>query len=151
MKQSLPSAHSDPAIEVTRPYITSVAQALIDRGFIIHSWLDPRNPRDATIQLHSGVKGSKTSTSSSVPDALVWEEETGWRYGFFVSGEQGVRTVLDLARPLGGGLLPSGNEVVNRILSGARGDLQRVRSFSDRRDGFDDLLRGVGGRILVGA
>ena len=38
--------------------------------------------------------------------ALVWDEESGWRLGSFVSGGRGEHTQLNGVRYLGGGLLP---------------------------------------------
>ena len=38
--------------------------------------------------------------------ALVWDEESGWRLGRFLSGEAGRRTELTGVRYLGGGLVP---------------------------------------------
>ncbi len=56
-------------------------------------WEGPCDPRDATVRLADGA-------------ALVWDEESGWRLGRFVSGGSGERTELTGSRYLGGGLLP---------------------------------------------
>jgi hypothetical protein len=150
MNQSLPSAHPDAAVEATRPYITSVVLALIGRGVAIYgSWLDPNAPRDATIQFLRDIPGTGASESSRTLDALVWDEETGWRCGSFVSGGPGVRTVLARAEALGGGLLPPGDEVADRILSGASAEPQVFRRWFDVDDGFAELLRQAGEGVLL--
>ncbi|MEU6999585.1 DUF6292 family protein [Nonomuraea sp. NPDC046570] len=94
---------------------------------VVDWWDDPFDPRDATIRLRDG-------------SALVWDEESGWRRGEFVSGKQGERTVLAAPRYLGGGVLPEPGEVAGLLARG--GDPERVvyRSYRDFGDGFDERL-----------
>ncbi|MFC7102083.1 DUF6292 family protein [Nonomuraea rubra] len=56
-------------------------------------WEGPCDPRDATVRLTDDT-------------ALVWDEESGWRLGAFVSGDRGRHTELSGVRYLGHGLLP---------------------------------------------
>ena len=123
-----PPEHPDSRVDATRNYVTQSVHALIQRGLGIHrSWLDPSDPRDATVVL--------TDTR-----ALVWDEVTGWRIGRFGSGAQGVRTALEAAVHLGGGPLPGPAELAQRVVSGAAGARREYRSYADP-DGFDELLR----------
>jgi hypothetical protein len=109
--------------------VAAVATALAARGFTVQRcWLDPYDPRDATIRCANAL-------------ALVWDEETGWRQGQFVSGAPGERTVLAQPTALGGGLLPEPAAVAYRLLHRQTGAAQVYRSFHDLRDGLDDALR----------
>jgi hypothetical protein len=128
-----PETHPDPWVDLIRDYVTEAVCALTHQGFQVkRSWLDPRDPRDATILY----------TSSLVePRALVWDEETGWREGRLRDGRPGVRTTLSEVTYLGGGPLVSTDEFVRRMLDGTRNDRAVYRSHSDVRDGFDDTLR----------
>src|SRR5687768_5115410 len=102
----IPKRHPDPQVDLTRPYVTQVVLALTAAGVPVReSWLDPRCPRDATVRYGDEA-------------ALVWDEETGWRRGQFVSGDQGVRTVLAGAVYLGGGVLPVPDDVAYRVTVG---------------------------------
>jgi hypothetical protein len=103
------------------------------------SWLDPRNPRDATI-----IFTHPASNVSAEKLALVWDEVTGWRRGVFESGQQGIRTVLSSTTYLGGGILPDGQELVSRVLAGTSEPRREHRSVADVRDGLDDALRTQG-------
>ncbi|MFI6500469.1 DUF6292 family protein [Nonomuraea typhae] len=98
-------------------YVAAVAAAVDHVAW----WDDPFDPRDATILLADG-------------DALVWDEESGWRRGRFVSGRKGVRTVLAGERHLGGGVLPEPAALLRR--GGSRTKIVH-RSFRDLHDGFD--------------
>jgi len=124
-----PNPHHDPWVDLIRGYITSTVQALQQGGLNVdRSWLDPSDPRDATIVLDDG--------------ALTWDEQTGWQRGGFVGGQQGVRTVLAAPARLGGGVLPRPGALAaalrqDRPLTPAPAT---YRSFTDR-DGFDEALR----------
>jgi hypothetical protein len=146
MNEALPTAHPLPFVDAIRPYITAAVLALTGSGIpVLRSWLDPYDPRDATILFAQDIRGTGGSgRSPAALYALVWDEETGWRYGAFVSGEPGVRTVLARATALGGGLLPSGDELVARILSGVAAQPLLLRRWFDTADGFEDALRRAG-------
>jgi hypothetical protein len=91
----LPAPHPNPRVDQIRPYVTDVVFALVDHGVDVRaSWLDPQNPTDATIIY--------AHATAPCPMALVWDEDTGWRRGEFVSGKQGQRTVLAHIERLGG-------------------------------------------------
>lgn len=129
----IPSAHPHPWLDMLRPYVTSTAQALAAAGYHIQgSWLDPRDPRDATIVFAS---------DRGEPAALVWDEETGWRRGRFLGGEQGRRTELADVEHLGTRLLPAPLEVPHLTVAGARP--LPYRRHTDLRDGLDDTLREI--------
>ena len=133
---SVPPAHPDPWVNVLRGYVSQAVEALATGGLLIErSWLDPRNPRDATV-----IFSDPASNVSADKLALVWDEVTGWRRGTFVSGEQGARTVLSDVSHLGGGVLPSEDNVVNRVLAGASEPQRTYRSIADLRDGLNDAL-----------
>ena len=131
-----PAAHPDPWVNVLYGYVAQAVESLAAGGLLIErSWLDPRDPRDATIIF--------SDPASNVPAeklALVWDEVTGWRRGTFVGGEQGIRTELADVSYLGGGVLASEHDVVNRVLAGASEPLCAYRSVGDLRDGLDDAL-----------
>jgi len=130
--------HLDPWINVTHRYITMAMQSLAEGGLVIDSsWLDPRDPRDATIT-YTHLRPAFASSASKL--ALVWDEVTGWRRGVFRGGEQGSRTVLTDLRYLGGGVLPDGGELTARVLAGASEPRRDYRSVADLRDGLDDAL-----------
>lgn len=134
--RSAPAAHPDPWVNVLRGYVSQAVEALATGGLLIErSWLDPRNPRDATV-----IFSDPASNVSADKLALVWDEVTGWRRGTFVSGEQGVRTVLADVSHLGGGVLPSEDDVVHRVLAEASEPQRAYRSVADLRDGLDDAL-----------
>ena len=130
---NIPNAHPDPWVDLTRGYVTEAISALKLRGLQVdRSWLDPCDPRDATI----------VYTSSTVElRALVWDEETGWRDGAFVDGHPGVRTVLSDVSYIDGGPLVRAGELARRVIEGSRGDRRAYRSYREVRDGFDDTLR----------
>ncbi len=131
-----PAAHLDPWVDVLRGYVTRAVEGLATGNLLVErSWLDPRNPRDATI-----IFSDPAANVSAKKLALVWDEVTGWRHGTFVSGLQGVRTVLSDASYLGGGVLPDENDMVNRVLAGASVPRQTYRSVADLRDGLDGTL-----------
>ncbi|MFB9621860.1 DUF6292 family protein [Nonomuraea helvata] len=105
-------------------------------------WEGPCDPRDATVRLSDGT-------------ALVWDEESGWRLGAFVSGGRGAHTELNGIRYLGHGLLPK-PERVPTALSDARAGVGAssawrpcYRSHRNCRDGFDVALAFYAG--LIGA
>ncbi|GAA1529992.1 hypothetical protein GCM10009678_10030 [Actinomadura kijaniata] len=126
---ALPPHHLDPRLEVFHPYLSATVEALQAVGVrVAGSWLDPMAPRDATIRLADGR-------------ALVWDEETGWRVGGYVRGEAGVRTELADVRHLGGGVLPTPWEVVERLLVGMGEPLVRYRSYDDEPERVDRQAR----------
>ena len=135
-QNSAPLLHPDPWVDVLRGYVTRAVEGLATGKMLVErSWLDPRNPRDATI-----IFSDPAADVSAEKLALVWDEVTGWRRGTFVSGEQGVRTALSDVSYLGGGVLPNENDVVNRVLAGASEPQRTYRSVADLRDGLDDAL-----------
>jgi hypothetical protein len=137
MKQdSMPLSHPDPWVNVLRGYVTEAVEAIDEHGLVVkRSWLDPRDPRDATI-----VFRHPASNVSTEELALVWDEVTGWRSGIFESGEQGVHTLLSDPRYLGGGVLLDGQDLAGRVLAGATEPRREHRSVADLRDGLDDAL-----------
>jgi hypothetical protein len=131
-----PAAHQDPWVDVLRGYVTQTVEALTAGGLLIEcSWLDPRNPRDATI-----IYTHPASNVSAEKLALVWDEVTGWRQGVFQSGEQGVRTELADVSYLGGGVLPEDGALIGRMQAGASERRHEYRSVADLRDGLDAAL-----------
>ena len=142
-KYSAPAAHPDAWVDITRAYITAAVEALRDGGLTAGpSWLDPRNPRDATI-----IFADPASNVSGQELALVWDEVTGWRQGRFQSGQQGQRTVLSDASYLGGGPLPAVREMTARLRAGISAPRREYRSYTDTRDGLDDALQALGGAL----
>lgn len=131
-----PAAHPDPWVDVLHSYVTRAVETLVAGGLHIErSWLDPRNPRDATI-----IYRTPASNVSGRELALVWDEETGWRSGVFESGSQGVRTVLSGTSYLGGGLLLEGAGLIGRVLAGGAEPRVEYRSVTSLRDGLDSAL-----------
>jgi hypothetical protein len=131
-----PPAHQDPWVNVLRGYVAKTVESLSTGGLMVErSWLDPRNPRDATI-----IFTHPAPNVSAEKIALVWDEVTGWRHGVFESGEQGVRTVLSGTVHLGGGVLLEGAEFVGRVLTGASEPRREYRRVTQLRDGLDDRL-----------
>src|SRR5262249_9311956 len=121
--------HEDPWLNMLHGYVTDAVQALKNQGISVNrSWLDPRDPRDATIVF------DETS-------ALVWDEEQGWQVGHYESGKQGERTQLTDTRFTGGGVLLEPNAMAHRLITGATAPQQKLRSYGDVRDGLDDTLR----------
>lgn len=136
MNDITPRAHEDPWVDKLRGYVTSAAEGLAQGGLVVErSWLDPRDPRDATI-----IFTHPASDVSADRLALVWDEITGWRHGVYQSGQQGERTVLSGPVYLGGRLLPDRAELVDRVLIGASEPQLQYRSVSDLHDGLDDTL-----------
>ncbi|MCW2900953.1 MAG: hypothetical protein JWO67_3218 [Streptosporangiaceae bacterium] len=132
----IPKPHPDPWIDLLRDYVTETVRALAHEDVQVQrSWLDPRDPRDATI-LYLPCTGAADGRL-----ALVWDEETGWRTGGYESGDQGVRTELTDAAYLGGGALPDPRELVGHLLDGTTAPRRTTRSYEDLRDGLDDALR----------
>lgn len=132
----MPLPHPDRWVNMLGGYVTEVVEAIDEHGLVVkRSWLDPRDPRDATI-----VFSHPASNVSAKDLALVWDEVTGWRCGVFGSGEQGIRTVLSDPRYLGGGLLLGGQDLAGRVLAGASEARREHRSVADRHDGLDDAL-----------
>jgi len=130
----IPDAHQDPWLNIMRGYVSAAVRALATGGLRPEaSWLDPKDPRDATILL--------TEDGAHAARALVWDEETGWRTGAYVSGEPGKRTALAEPVYLGGGVLVDPGELTARLREGISSPRQVHRSRHDLRDGLDDLLR----------
>ena len=135
-ENTTPPAHEDPWVDVLRGYVTEAVEGLTQGGLRVErSWLDPANPRDATIIFTHPV--SKVSTEKL---ALVWDEVTGWRRGVFQSGQQGVRTELSDTAYLGGGVLLDHAGLVGRVLAGASEPRREYRSVADLHDGLDSAL-----------
>lgn len=116
-----------------------VRQVVHELGTEVSDWWDgPCDPRDATVLLSDGT-------------ALVWDEESGWRLGGFVSGGRGEHTELSRVRYLGGGLLPRPERVPTaladaRVGVGASSAWRPCyRSHRNCRDGFDLALGFYGG------
>jgi len=131
-----PPVHPDPWVNVLHGYVTRSVEAIKAGGLLVErSWLDPRDPRDATI-----IFTHPASNVSAEKLALVWDEVSGWRSGVFESGEQGVRTVLSGTSYLGGDLLLDGRELAGRVLAGASEQRHEHRSVADVRDGLDAAL-----------
>jgi hypothetical protein len=138
MADITPEAHPDPWLNLLQAYVSEATEALRDGGLKVQrAWLDPSDPRDATILY---------AVAATDPRALVWDEEQGWREGKYVSGEQGVRTVLDGARHVGGQLLPSARRLAHDVHGGITTAPVRFRSYQDVRDGLDDALVSGGHR-----
>jgi hypothetical protein len=136
VNQNVPMPHPDPWVNLLRGYVTEAVRSLVDHDFQVErSWLDPAGPRDATI-LYVPTTGTRQA-----PHALVWDEETGWRTGRYVSGEQGVRTRLTEVAFLGGGVLPDSRELAGRAIGATPEPRREYRSHADLRDGLDDALR----------
>jgi hypothetical protein len=124
-----PDRHPDPWVNLLRGYLTEAVRALAASGLEVQrSWLDPESPRDATIVL-------------AETKALVFDEVTGWRYGNFVAGQQGVRTALSDVSHVGGGVLLDTRELAHKVLNGRSAPRREYRSFDDLHDGFDDALQ----------
>ena len=141
-ERTTPTANQDPWVDVLRGYVTGTIGSLSTGGLEVErSWLDPRDPRDATI-----IFSHPASNVSAEKLALVWDEVTGWRCGTFHSGQQGTVTVLAGTSYLGGGVLPSGQELTRRVLAGASEPMRQHRGVTDLRDGLDDTLLGWGRR-----
>jgi hypothetical protein len=125
----LPGNHEDPWLNMLHGYVTEAVQALTNQGVSVNrSWLDPRDPRDATIVYDE-------------TNALVWDEEQGWQVGRYESGKQGERTQLTDTRFIGGGVLLEPSAMAHRLVTGATAPQQKLRSYGDVRDGLDDALR----------
>lgn len=130
---ALPSPGTLAWVELPRFYVDATRAALAATGIpATESWIDPMDPRDATIVLASL--------------ALVWDEVSGWRYGRFVSGHKGVRTVLEDERSFGGELLPEPTMVAAAtrcVLDGTvigAAERPAFRHYTDLGDGTDELL-----------
>jgi hypothetical protein len=124
-----PNPHWDPWVDLTRGYITGTVQALQAGGLSVErAWLDPSDPRDATIVLKDAP-------------ALVWDEQVGWCSGRYLAGEQGVRTVLAEPAMLGGGVVPDPRRLADAVRTGRplAPAPAAYRSYADR-DGLDDIL-----------
>lgn len=132
----IPQAHPDPWLNLLRGYVRETVRALAEGGLRPRtSWLDPRDPRDATI-VFDGLRDGLAPAR-----ALVWDEETGWRTGTYASGHQGVRTELTGVTHLGGGVLLEPAEVAGRLSAGVTAPARRHRSYRAAHDGLDDALR----------
>jgi Family of unknown function (DUF6292) len=134
-KNVAPVPHPDRWVNLPGGYVTQVTERLTATGLLLErSWMDPYDPRDATIRLLD-----PTAKASDGELTLVWDEVSGWRRGRFIRGEQGVRTELAGVDYVGGGVLPSGDDVVSRVLAGASEPRRVYRSVADR-DGLDEAL-----------
>jgi hypothetical protein len=135
-REIMPMRHPDPWVDILHCYVTRATKRLSAGGFLIESsWLDPRDPRDATIVFRYPAARIPDSKS-----ALVWDEVGGWRQGAFMSGQQGERTVLTDVHYLGGGILPGEDELAGRVLAETSELRREYRSVTDLRDGLDEAL-----------
>jgi hypothetical protein len=138
---NLPARHEDPWLNLLHGYVTKAVRALQHRGVVVdRSWLDPCDPRDATIAY----------TVRDKKNALVWDEETGWRAGQFVGGREGERTQLTGVVHIGGGVLLEPDAIAHRLVAGVTAPEHKLRSYGDVRDGLDDTLRHKYGDVLAG-
>lgn len=135
ISSALPQPYTPAWVMMPEDYVRRVADALNEAGVAVAKWwIDPADPRDATIRVMDGSL------------ALVWDEETGWRCGPFVAGEQGVRTQLARAVYLGTEVLPEPAAVVAALRASAASDAPVrttptvYRSYRDLHDGFDSRL-----------
>jgi hypothetical protein len=127
--------HVEPYTDEWLQQPISYVRQVVDKlgAEVVDWWEGPCDPRDATLKLADG-------------SALVWDEESGWRLGAFVSGDRGHHTELTGVRYLGHGLLPR-PERVPPALSDARAGVGAstawrpcYRSHRNCRDGFDLAL-----------
>lgn len=119
-----PGDHPDPWVNLLKDYVSETVRALTYNGVCVQrSWLDPRDPRDATIVLADA-------------HALTWDEHRGWLLGGFVSGAPGVRTILSDPHRLAHDLLPNPSEIGTMAPAGTPVE---YRHFTDR-DGLDEAL-----------
>ncbi|MFI6325392.1 DUF6292 family protein [Nonomuraea sp. NPDC050556] len=123
--------YSDEWLRQPVSYVQQVVEQLA--GQVADWWEGPCDPRDATVLLSDG-------------NALVWDEESGWRLGLLVSGVRGEHVELSDARYLNGGLLPKPERVPD-LLTDARAGIGAssawrpcYRSHRNCRDGFDVAL-----------
>jgi hypothetical protein len=131
-ESSLPGMHENPWLNLLHGYVSEAVTALQNQGLSVdRSWLDPCDPRDATI----------VYTVDDKTNALVWDEEHGWRVGRYESGRQGERTRLTEPAHLGGGVLIEPRAMAHRLVTGATAPGNKLRSYGDVRDGLDDILR----------
>jgi hypothetical protein len=131
---TLPSPGTLEWVELPAHYVGATCAALVAAGITVDaSWIDPMDPRDATVRLGGGL-------------SLVWDEVGGWRHGRFVSGHKGVRTVLEGERSFGGELLPepamvaaAARCVVDGMPVGTP-ERPEFRQYTDLGDGTDEAL-----------
>lgn len=134
----IPTPHPDLWVDLLRDYVTSTVWALASHDLRVQrSWLDPSDPRDATI-VFTRTTGAAISADAH---ALVWDEETGWRRGRFEAGQPGIRTRLINGTYLGGGMIPTPQEVARRVIAGVAAPARTHRSYLNSRDGINDALR----------
>jgi len=123
-----PERHPHPWVNLPFHYVQAVLWELERTGHVIdRAWLDPSDPRDATIVFTN-------------LQALTWDESRGWLAGDYVGGEQGVRTVLADARQLVRKILPSSAEVATAVVRDLGTDPVQLRAYGTR-DGLDEQLR----------
>lgn len=128
-KAITPGAHADPWVNLLGGYVTEAVEALGAAGLRVdRSWLDPCDPRDATIRLADST-------------ALVFDEVTGWRYGTFLAGQPGVRTCLADVKHVGGGVLLDPRKLAHRVSHRYSTLRREFRSVTDLHDGLDEALR----------
>jgi hypothetical protein len=127
--------HLKPYSEEWRNHPSSYARRVVTvLGDEVTGWWEgPCDPRTVTIRL-------------SGDDALVWDEESGWRLGAFVSGDETSCTELIGARYLCGGLLLRPERVPPALADARRGVGNSTawrpcyRDYRNYRDGFDVAL-----------
>ena len=134
-EDNIPLPHPDPWVDLLRDYVIETVETLKIGGMQVErSWLDPRDPRDATIVY------SASGDALAGLNALVWDEVAGWRQGRFGGGQQGILTTLSAVRYLGGGVLLDGASLASRVLGGVSEPRREYRAVTDLRDGLDDGL-----------
>ncbi|MDA0633522.1 DUF6292 family protein [Nonomuraea sp. MCN248] len=135
-------------------YLHDVYLALIRREVQLSAhWISEFVPRSATILL------AETASNGATEFALAWDEESGWRLGVFVQGDERCPTLLRRQEYICGAVLPDPAEVADTVVTLLRRHLRRrwpwqasqtfwggyppsYRCYRDVDDGFDDLLRG---------
>jgi hypothetical protein len=136
----IPKSHRDQWVDLLNGYVAEMVRVLVGNGIQVRrSWLDPSDPRDATIVYAPRQEYEQVREIGDF--AMIWDEETGWRYGRFVHGRPGARTVLARHAHLGGSLLPDPSEVAWNLVNRRESECRKYRSFNDYRDGLDDVLR----------
>jgi hypothetical protein len=134
-------------------YLHDVYLALVRREIQPSAhWISEFVPRSATILLAEPVNGD-------LEFALAWDEESGWRVGYFVQGDERCPTLLRRQEYICGAVLPDPAEVADTVVNLLKRHLRRrwpwqnsrtftwgsyppsYRCYRDTEDGFDDLLR----------
>jgi hypothetical protein len=122
-----PVPHPDRWVNRPWGFITGITGQLIKAGFVIdRAWMDPSQPRDATLVL-SDLR------------AITWDEDRGLLLGRYVSGHQGERTVLTGSVQLSKRILMEPAAVPAAVRAGRGTKPTQLRSYGTR-DGLDEAL-----------